>query len=236
MIHTIILNQFCGCGDILFCISLARDFIKEGYKVIWPLESIYAPLAKHFPDIVMIDKFLVNIDYTRKYEYEYNGCKVIPLRFTDSLCKVPYTQCMASKFLYFGKNWEDWNKDYKIVRDIENEKRLYYEVLGLKDGEEYNLISNQFGKGGHLKNTLINVENGLKNVQVEFIPNFTLIDWMMVMENATEIHSISSSNIYLYENMELKAKSVNLYLRFPIERNHDNYSYLLKKHNYILHG
>lgn len=234
-IDTIIINQYFGCGDLIFCQSIARDFVCAGYKVLWPVTGCYAPLAKHFPDIVMVDKALVNIDYTRTDEYEFNGCKVIPLRFTDSLCKVPYTQCMQSKYLYFNKDWQTWKDNCRIRRDYANERKLYSEVLGLAVGEKYNLISEQFGTAG-LRTAGVDIpDNGLKNVHMKFIDGFTLIDWMMVIENAHEIFAVSSSNIYLFELYPLKAKKINLYIRKPIELNHDNYAYLLQSHNYILH-
>jgi hypothetical protein len=232
--HTIILNQPFGVGDFLFCLSIANDFIDDGYKVIWPVESCYAPLSKHFPGITMLDKALLNIDYERKDEYELNGVRVIPLRFSDSLCKVPYTQCMQSKYLFFNEDWHTWKDKVIIKRSVWNEKKLYSEVLGLHPDEKYNLISQTFGlRASH--GVTINVDNGLRNVYMSVIDGFTLIDWLTVMENATTIHAVASSNIYLFELFDMKAEKIDLYIRRPIERNHDNYSYILEKRNYVFH-
>lgn len=235
-VNTIVLVQEWGMGDLIYCQSIANDFVKKGYKVIWPVKDIYAPAAKHFPKITMIDRSLMSHDSNRKDEYEINGCRFIPLRFTDSICNVPYTDCMKSKFQYFGKDWETWKDDCIIERDYESENKLYSEVLGLKEGEKYNLISEQFTTGGARRGVIPLPNNGLRDVYMSIIDGFTAIDWLKVLINATELFVISSSNIYLFELFEMKAERINLYIRRPNEQNHDNYSYLLTKDNYILHG
>ena len=236
-VDTIIINQYFGAGDIIFCQSIANHFVKLGYKVIWPVMNFYAPLAKHFPKIAIIDKALIQIDYTRQDDYVYNGCRVIPLRFSDSICQVPYTDCMKSKFMLFGNesrlNWKNW-KEFDILRDWNAEASLFYDVLGLKIGEPYNLISDQFQTGGTRKVDIPDIDNGFRNIRMEFKDGFTLIDWSRVIENATTIHAVSSANIYLFEMLNIKAE-INLYIRRPNEVNHDNYKYLLTSHNYILH-
>lgn len=232
--NTVIINQFFGAGDIIFCQGIAAEFVRQGKKVIWPVQDIYAPLAKHFPDVTMVDKKLINIDYTRNDEYEINGTRVIPLRFSDSLCCVPYTDCMKSKYILMGMDWQKWKDSCYIKRDWVNERKLFWNVLGLKRGDKYNLISDQFTTGGVRSLPIPEVGNGLRDIRMQFIEGFTLIDWLSVIQNATTIHAVASSNIYLFELYHLAAQSVTLYVRRPNEQNHDNYSYLLKK-DYILH-
>ena len=232
-VNTIIINTFFGAGDILFVQSIANRFVKQGYKVLWPVTSVYEPLAKHFPNVTMVDKSFVNIDYNRTDAYELNGCRVIPLRFADSICKVPYTSCMMSKYLLMGQDWQTWKDDCVIVRDMPAENRLI-ELLGLNDGEPYNLISEQFTTGGARNIFITPPNNGYKNVYMKFIEGYTLIDWVTVMQNAATIHAVASSNIYVFELFPPNA-IVNLYIRRPQENNHDNYSYLLTKERYILH-
>jgi len=232
----IIINQPFGAGDVIFCQSIAKEFVRKGHNVIWPVMPIYAPLAKHFPQITMIDKTLINIDYNRNDEYEYNGVNVIPLRFSDSICKVPYTQCMQSKYLLMDMDWREWKRDCDIKRDIVNEFKLFKE-LGLdKLTGGYNLISEQFQTGGTRSFEIPkqDYDNGLPNIKMSFKEGFTLIDWLTVWENATNIFSVASSNIYLFELFSITCP-IHLYVRRPNEQNHNNYSYLLTKDNYILH-
>jgi hypothetical protein len=239
-INTIIINQPFGSGDIIFCQSIANYFVNLGYKVIWPVVSQYAPLAKHFPNITLIDKNLLQIDNSRQDTYEYNGCRVIPLRFSDTICKVPYTDCMKSKYMFMGLEWVNWKEKCDIKRNFVAEVNLLQD-LGLQDGEPYNLISDRFQTAGTRTLSITPPDNGYKNVYMTFKDGYTLIDWLTVMHQAATIHAVSSACIYLFELfppslMLSKGEKINLYIRRPNEQNHDNYSYLLTKENYILHG
>jgi hypothetical protein len=48
---TIIINQFFGLGDIIFCMAIAEDYVNRGHKVIWPIESQFMGIQKHFPQV-----------------------------------------------------------------------------------------------------------------------------------------------------------------------------------------
>jgi hypothetical protein len=230
---TIIINQPFGMGDYIFCNSIGNMFVDQGYNVIWPVESVYAPIAKHFKSIAIVDKALININYSLPMDFSTSGTRIIPLRFADSLCRVPYTDCMKSKYMYFGMDWKDWKSKCRITRDMPNEFKLFFDILGLKEGEQYNLISEQFTTGG-LKSNPIIVNNGLRNISMGFIPGFTLIDWLTVMQNATYIFAVASSNIYVFELFPMKAEKIHLYIRRPNEQNHKNYEYILEKPIYVL--
>lgn len=230
--NTIIINQFAGLGDIIFIQTILNKFVEEGNRVILPVFQNYSNIAKHFPNITILDKRFLAINYENKNEVVVDNTKVIPLRFSDNICRLPYRDCMKSKYMYFGLDWQTWKDNCIIVRDGKAEDRLYYEVLGLKDNEEYNLISETFTTQ-NISPIKIALNNRLKNVHLNFIQGFTLIDWLKVIQNATNIHAVSSSNIYLFELFNLKAKEVHLYIRKPYEKSHENYDYLLTK-NYVL--
>lgn len=234
MEKTIIINQPFGAGDIIFCLSIANDFISKGYTVIWPMKEVYVPLGKHLPGITVIDEQLINVDLERPEEYQSNGARVIPLRYAANILKLTVKDCMKAKYMILGKDWNDWKNNVQIKRDSNAEFALYKE-LGLEPDEKFNLISEYFGTGGERCSSIF-VDNGLKNVYMVFKDGYTLFDWLYVIEQATNIHVIASSNVYLFELLpKLNADEIHLYLRAGIEKNHDNYSYLLKTHNYILH-
>jgi hypothetical protein len=73
------------------------------------------------------------------------------------------------------------------------------------------------------------VDNGLRNVELREIGGFNLLDWAKVIENATNIHAVGSSNIYLFETLDLKAKELHLYKRLPRENHFEFYNYILEK-------
>ena len=198
--------------------SIANRLVKQGYKVLWPVTSAYAPLAKHFPNVTMVDKAFVNIDYNRTDTYEINGCRVLPLRFADSICNVPYTDCMKSKYIFMGQEWETWKDDCIIERDYESEWRLLNH-FNIHFTDKFNLISEQFQTGGTRQWEIPkeDYDNGLRNIRMSFIEGATLIDWLSIMQMATNIFAVASSNIYLFELFKMKAK-IHLYVRRPTNR------------------
>lgn len=228
----LIINQPFGLGDYLFIIPLLREFISKGHKIIVPVVSQYADIGRHFPEITFIDKDILNIDVERKDEYHLNGATVIPLRFADGILKLPFTECMKSKYLYFGKDWNDWRK-CTWARDTVKENELFYNLLGLKDGEEYTLINQTFRSNSTGK-VNIHASGASKKVFLKAIPGFTLLDWGKVIENASSIHTVSTAILYMLELMTLKAKDIHLYCRRPDERDFKNVDYLFSK-RYRLH-
>ena len=224
--RTCIINQFAGLGDIIFCEPIARMYHEKGYKVIWPVEPYYCNINKHFPYITFINKALININYELNKFQTLDNSLIIPLRFSDRIMDVPYHRCMASKYMMWNLPLITW-KTTKWVRDEKSEKELFYNVLRLKVGEQYNLISEHFSRG----KIQITPPPG-KNVYLERISDYTLIDWSMVMENATTIHAVGSAINYVLEF--LKTNECHLYPRKPVESDFKNYDYLFEK-SYIKH-
>ena len=224
------IQQF-GIGDILFTMPIFQEFIEQGHHVLWGVQSQYLSIAKHFPNVTFVDKSVLTFDVRRNDEYLIGNTRVIPLRFTDSIIGLPYNRCMESKYLYFGKDFNEWRK-LVWERDWENEEKLFTE-LGLKTGEEYNLISKTF-RGNFTGKSEIEVDNGLKNIYLENLEGYSLLDWGTVIEQATNIHAVCSSINYILEMLNLCAKEVHLYLRLPDEKDYRNIEYLLTK-DYIFH-
>jgi hypothetical protein len=213
-------------GDIIFCEPIAKMYYEKGYKIIWPVISSYCNVNKHFPYVTFVNKSLLNIDFEISKFYSVDDALVIPLRHSDHIMRVPFSQCMASKYMMWDLPLETWTTT-KWIRDDQSEKELFYDVLKLKDGDKYNLISENFSKG----KVQIPVLPG-KNVYLEKISNYTLIDWSMVMEKASSIHMVGSAINYVLEF--LNTNECHLYPRKPMESNFSNYDYLFKK-PYIKH-
>lgn len=205
-----------GCGDILFIQTIANDFIRENKKVLIPVAPHLVSLNKHFPNVTFIDKNLLNINYERKDDYTIHNARIIPLRFAEAIQKLPYKDCMKAKYSLLGKDWQRW-REMTWIRHPEHEHRLFSEVLGLQEGEKYNLINTNF-RFDNSGRAMFKVDNGLKNVTMRVIENYTLLDWGVVIQSATQIHTVSTSLNYVIELMELKAEELHLYVRRDSQR------------------
>ena len=224
----IIINQPTGLGDILFTVPIARHFIEQGEKVVYPYDPIFGNIEKHFPDIQFIPKQFLNIDYNRRTEIEVGGVRIIPMRWSNGNGEVtPGT--MRSKYSLVDLPMDLW-RSLTWVEDKPKQKEL---SKLLKLPKQYILLNRTWHHTNRFCDLFIHNPKKLPIVKMEVLPGFTLIDWCEVMRNATEFHTVGTSNIYLIELMKMKGV-VHLYRR-PNERDFKNYDYLLTK-NYIFHG
>jgi hypothetical protein len=88
-----------------------------------------------------------------------------------------------------------------LKRNLEKESKLI-EFLKLEDNEPFNLINRNFGTPPNFKtNDHINPLNGLKNIYMDILPGFNIFDWIRVIENAREIHTMETSLYYILEKL-----------------------------------
>lgn len=236
----LLINQPFGLGDVIFCMTLARNWIKEGHTITWPVFSQFVDqLNRAYPDVTFIDWQSIKVDYNRKDEHDWENYRVVPLRWNVQLMNVPYKECMSSKYSLFGLDWNTWKEGARWERDEEKEMKLfggtrvYYLTKTDCSIEPYRLINNTFGSDSKLKISIPNLSDDLPNIYMQNYDGYSLFDWALILERATEIHTVSTSIIYILEMLDISCP-IHIYKREPIEKNHDNYSYILKSHNYIL--
>jgi len=234
---TIIPNQFFGLGDIIFTQTLVRR-IADGRPIIWPvLPHFVEGLNRAYPDITFVDWQSMRIEYGRTdqfaFEHEELGdCTVLPLRWADTILKVPYNDCMKAKYLLYGMDFDDWRVDAKWLRDGLKELTLFKSFI-LHSGVEYDLINCFFGS--ETNKLSVDMQMSCQTISMATLSGYSLFDWQHVIQHAAAIHTVNTSIIYLLEMLELKAPEIHLYQR-PIKgQTFDNIRYLLKRHKYVFH-
>lgn len=234
MDKTAIILQLFGLGDQIFTITLCHEFISEGYKIIYPVqEQFLEGNNRAYPEITFVSESLFKPElFAHKKDFVLDGVRIIPIRFAEAILNRPYRNHMISKYDLYHKDWKIWKRNAYPKRYPETEAELK-KILGIAENEEYNFIQTKFGSKGRYQHG-ISIDNGLKNIELTNIEGYSLFDWCGVIEGATMIHSVSSSTLYLYELLDLKAKECHLYIRKPIEHNFDYVSFLFTK-PYILH-
>jgi hypothetical protein len=228
----VIVLQPHGLGDHIFCQSLVNQ-IADLEHIVWPvLPHFIDGLKRAYPEInwVPVGSLSPNVENCRINTF-INGNRILPIRWADSITKVKYKDCMRSKYDLYGLDWNTW-KDFTFKKDSERAIKLFYEVLGLSDGEQFRLINKRF-TSNESKSVKIPESSKIRNIEMITIPGFSLFDWYLVIEKATEIHTVGTSINYIIELLEIEAKNVFLYKRLPDENHFQNYDYILKRHSYI---
>lgn len=217
-------------GDAIWSQTLIKE-LSNGKPVIWGTESHFVEgLQRAYPDIFWIDVKALNNEYQHfTLDCIIGGCRVIPIGHSSTIMKVPYKEVMKSKYEMYGYDWNLW-RTTMYQRNMMRESKLA-DLLQLP--VEYNLINTRFrsNESGVIP---IELNNGLPNIIMGNYKGFSLFDWSYIIENATTIHTVSTSLLFILELLTLKASEVHLYPRLPDEKNFENVEYLFTK-DYLCH-
>lgn len=225
--NTAIIHQPFGLGDCIFSQGIAHKLMRDGYVVYWPVKQMYLQdLRLAYPEIHWLPENLKGIPRNAAFGMQ------VPIRWADTILGLPYKDCMRAKYDIMQISWLDWSADAMFVRYPTQEQTLFA-LHNLQPSEPYNLISHHYT--GDFKFCDIPLpKNNLRNIYINHISGYSLFDWAALMEHATEIHFVASSNIYLLELLELQAERICIYPRKPDQPHHKFYDYILRRHNYTL--
>lgn len=225
-----IINQFAGIGDILFIEPIMRRYFQMGYRVILPTIKEYLNIQPYFPYIEMVDMSLFKIDYECKQFVNTDETLIIPFRFSREFIKGSgFNDTMRNKYLMVNMDYNEW-KLLTWLRHRYKEEKLK-KLLNISDGDKYNLINQKFSQALHRN---IEVNNGYRNIIMNFIEGYSLLDWSGIIESATTIHSVDTSLMYLLEILELSTNDVHIYSRYNKYADFYKTDYLFNK-KYIRH-
>lgn len=240
----VILQPF-GIGDQIFTITICNLLIADGYHVIYPTQPHFVEgLQRAYPQIEWVNCNEFKADYNCKVDKEINGIRHIPLRWSDGWNGTPYRDCMANKYKMYDLDWQSW-RDGAMWQMDSKEDRLLEMFGGVDEVNKYVLKNMTFGS--EMKQHVpirLEDEFSCENPNGKHVINmdgfgklgYSLFDWAKVLENVGEIHTVSTSIIYILEMLDLKAKEVHLYNRPIAGQGFDNIDYILTKHKYIFHA
>jgi len=215
--------QHHGIGDVIFCQTLVRSL--GNYDITWPVQSQFIEgLKRAYPDIEWIPDTQSPVPLDIKRDCWHGEYRVIPIRWSDQILKVPYRHVMKAKYDMYRMPFQTWKRDAMWKRDYEKENQLF-KLLNLKP-KEYILKNLTF-----LSNSSRKIDIQIDGIEMKEIHGFSLFDWAKVFENAKEIHTVSTSILYILDMLD--TCPVNVYVRRPIERDHSFYSYIFTDKKFI---
>jgi hypothetical protein len=227
----IYLNQPRYLGDIIFVMAIAQNYVEAGFEVIFPVEDSYLKsmaFEKYFPNI----KFIPLSDFSNFSNYR----KLSDIKIEDEE-KIVLNLINTDRFKkHMGKKYSildfpvDMWRTVKINRNLEAEEKLL-EKLGINKSEKFNLINEYYSnkKTNYMKPK---TGNNYKNINLERIDGFNLIDWMGVIEKASSIHTVHTSIQYIIDIMDNITTDLHIYPRAEIYEPHAYYDYLFRKKYY----
>jgi hypothetical protein len=216
-----LIQQEAGLGDILFCQNHVKFYSEKNYKVIWP---IVPPLLNICNQLITDAKFYnAEEDYPLKsfFEESYMQGKIIennsnifiPMKYASYIIPpyIPGKKEMQSKHILCGLDYTVWKTNLNFHRNLEKENILYYDILKLKDNEDFILINQTYStQPTTIKKDLSPFKyrfGDSKFIEMSILEGFTIFDWCKVFENMKSIITVDTSLMYIIEKLDLKNKT-----------------------------
>ncbi len=226
MKKTCLIHQQQGIGDLIFIQKIIRKYVDNDFNVICPILIQHRVIRDHFsteevryPLISEQSTLLEDFEFAREHVYLVSQCEE---HFGDSLFtkpvdagdfvflalgpaykRLPADGLMLSKYRLTGMEFSDWQDYVKTQRNYPRELALW-DHLGLKRNTKYTLI-NEFSSNGRIE-----IKDPGDAVYMRKIENYSLFDWLTVLERSSRLITVDTALVWLAE-VFLK-QSVPLYL------------------------
>ncbi len=205
-----IIKQPAGVGDVFFLQKIAHVYRKKGHEIIWPLRDDIAWIADYIPDITWckLSEWLQG-PYGKLFNYggfaETDEFIYIDASTADRTFNTDPTRIMSAKFGLVGLDHTDWAKYFKFNRNREKEKELYHDVLGLGK-EDYVYVNDLTNTDIRKTSSLGKLKYDYPVVENRIVDGFTLFDWTLVLENATQIHTPPTAVCFIVDVIDTDAE------------------------------
>ena len=193
----VILYHHLGLGDHFICNGLVNLISKKFAKVFLICkESNFATVSCLYKDNQKIEVISIK---TEPQDVELfariNGLKIIQIGFSD------FNNKTFDKSFYsqFGVDFEQRYKSFKLPVKIENSDRIYDTLV---KETPYCLIHRVCSQ------KIFNLEVNTELPKIFIEPGLTnnLLDYIKVIQNASEIHCVDSSVYHLIDSIEVSGK------------------------------
>lgn len=219
-----------GLGDILFMQKLSHLFVDEGYKVTWPIFHEFHWLKDYIKHVnwVTLENWnvgdpLPDVDFPGK-EFYSNKTSIFEnenFLYYNGHGNDEYGPEMQRKYNVVSADWKDWRNYVIFDRNEKKENELFYDVLGLKDGEEFVYVNRHWqtrpNKQVFSRISADPNDYGCRVIENEILEDFSIFDWCKVLEKTKGIYMIETSLNYVLESPHLfdtvKDKALHLWHR-----------------------
>lgn len=233
---TCLIRQPAGLGDIIFCQKIAHHYHELGYKIVWPVAKEYRWIEDRLTSpcnfVYEGDEFEYKEHYASRSQAPVFSDEFVflPLQSAKRWCKD--VKIMPAKYkLAKVDDFSDWKDYVSIIRHPKVEEKIFKLMIQDWCREDYIFVNEVFASPPNTQRRELPVHSTpdrpvMKSI---FIDGVTLFDWAMVIENASEIHTVDTSFTFLIELLDLKTTNINLYSRIPKNTTYNETKFLWSK-------
>jgi hypothetical protein len=195
-----------GLGDHILCSGIYREIAKNYSKCVIPVVQKYSrsirQMLRDVPNIEIISyrtelwnlRMLAHRNYFIQRGYDVLNLGTYGLGFFENEKKKLDQNFYDQADLPLDKKWSSFN----YVRNPEKEKDLF-NLLGCNQGD-YIFLHDDPARNFNIDIRKIESEFRIIRADNALARDFTIFDYFLVLENASELHCIESSFSALIEN------------------------------------
>jgi len=209
---TCLINQPAGLGDIMYTYAIAAMYASQRYTVVWPVIRQYEWIQEYLGS-ASIQFVSQGSSFVGKQFYDADIYDPV---VTDHfvylpLCHSSRSMAAAGEPLLFGKYVlsgcpelaSSWPKFLSIRRNMEREERLSKALcLSSPAVERYIYHNSLIGSPDGNMQTLAHITippTSSRVVEHQYMPEFTLFDYIPILSGALEIHTPNTSMCFLVD-------------------------------------
>lgn len=197
-----------GFGDYVICYGLVKELAKKYDNVI--LFAIPHRSKLHLDNIKRLYSSINNVQINTDKPNLYENVLYVGWHNWDAaLQKNPTIQ--FQKFFYeqvdvpLNLLWDN----FYFERNMDKEKEIYYDILGLKDNEEYVFLHDD-----PIRNYVINkkyITPNLKIIHLVELEDISILDTLYLVEKSKEVHMTTTGLVSFVDQMNINHNNLNFH-------------------------
>jgi hypothetical protein len=196
-----------GFGDYVIIYGLVKELSKRYDNIVLFVKPHRSTL--HINNICRLYDSIPNVEILPNDPLNYKDVLYLGWHnFAEAIAKDPTIP--FPKFFYqqvgvpLNLMWDN----FYFERDMDKEKEIYYDRLGLKDKEEYVVLHDDPVRGFIIDKKYI---PDLKVIHLVELEDISILDILYVVEKSKEVHAFTTGLVPFIDQMNIYHSSLNLH-------------------------
>jgi hypothetical protein len=197
-----------GFGDYVICYGLVKELASRYDSII--LFAIPHRSYLHIENIKRLYASIKNVQVITDSPESYKDVYYLGWgKFIEAVSKgyaLPFPNFFYEQVgVPLNLMWDN----FYFERDMNKEKEIYYDRLGLKDGEEYILLHDDPIRGFVINRTYI--RSDAKIIHLVELEDISILDILYLVEKSKEVHATTTGLVPFIDQMNIIHDSLNLH-------------------------
>ena len=196
-----------GFGDYVICYGLIKELSKMNDIVLFAMSH---RSKLHIENIKRLYSSIKNLEISTDNPRSYKNVLYIGWdKFTNAIKidpSIPFPRFFYDQVnIPLEKMWDN----FYFERDIKREHEIYYDVLGLKDGEEYIFTHDDPARNFVIDKKYINSD--LRIIHFVELEDISILDSLYLVEKSKEVHITTTGLVAFIDLMNIQHGNLNLH-------------------------